>query len=106
MTQAVALSDADIREELKALNDWSYESNAIGKTYTFPSFLRGIEFVNSVAHLAERQDHHPDMDIRWTNVTIRYWTHTAKGVTTKDIAGAKEVEQIYTQLKKMYPQKS
>lgn len=103
MPQMEALKPADIEQLLTKLPEWKYdaEAEAIVRTTTFPSFLRGIEFVNAVAHLAERQDHHPDIDIRYHRVTIRYWTHRAKGVTQLDFDGAKEVEQMIGTFKKL-----
>lgn len=93
--------ESEIRGALASLPEWTFENNAIVRNVTFPNFLRGIEFVNAVAHLAERQNHHPDIDIRYTKVTVRYWTHTAKGVTPLDIEGAREVEQMIGQFKKL-----
>jgi 4a-hydroxytetrahydrobiopterin dehydratase len=96
-----AMSEPEIREALKPLPEWKHEDNAIVRTTTFVSFLRVIEFINAVAHLAERQNHHPDIDIRYHRVIIRYWTHRAKGVTHLDFEGAKEVEQLISQFKKL-----
>ncbi len=100
MTTASLLSDDEIRQALSALPQWTYENNALVRSEAFPNFLRGIEFVNAVAHLAERQDHHPDLDIRYTRVTVRYWTHTAQGVTPLDVAGATETEKLVAHFKK------
>jgi 4a-hydroxytetrahydrobiopterin dehydratase len=82
------------------LPEWKHEENKLVRTITFPSFMRAIQFVNAVAHLAERQDHHPDIHVEYHRVTIRYWTHTAKGVTDLDFTGAKEVEAMIAPFKK------
>jgi len=82
------------------LPEWKNEDNKLVRTTTFPSFMRAIQFVNAVAHLAERQDHHPDIHVQYHRVTIRYWTHTAKGVTDLDFSGAKEVEAMIALFKK------
>ena len=100
MPTVEALTEPAIQEALKTLPGWSLENNAIVRTVKFDSFLWAIQFVNAVAHLAERQNHHPDLDIRYTTVTVRYWTHTAKGVTLLDFDGAKEVESLLQQFKK------
>lgn len=101
MSSPTLLSQQDIREHLKTLSEWSLENNKIVRHFQCDSFLRGIEFINAVAHLAERQNHHPDIDIRYTQITVRYWTHSANGLTALDIAGANEVQHIYNQFKKL-----
>lgn len=50
----------------------------------FPSFREAIAFVDRLADLAEEANHHPDIDIRYRRVTVRWWTHTAGGVTDRD----------------------
>lgn len=95
------MSSQAIQDALKQLPEWQYQDNAITRNIEFPNFLRGIEFVNAVAHLAERQNHHPDIMIHYRNVTLRYWTHTANGVTQLDFDGAKEVDQLMSQFKKL-----
>jgi 4a-hydroxytetrahydrobiopterin dehydratase len=50
----------------------------------FPSFREAIAFVDRLADLAEEANHHPDVDIRYRRVTVRWWTHTAGGITDRD----------------------
>lgn len=88
------LSETEVQQALTALPQWQVENKVLVRQVEFPSFLRGIEFINAVAHLAERQDHHPDIDIRYRKLRIAYWTHTVNGITEKDIVGAKEVETL------------
>jgi 4a-hydroxytetrahydrobiopterin dehydratase len=63
------------------------------KTYKHATFPEAIVFVNAVAHLAELANHHPDVDIRYSNITLRLTTHDSGGITAKDVALAKEVEE-------------
>ncbi len=95
------MQEAEIEAGLKALPQWQYQDNALVRTTTFPSFLTAIGFVNALAHLAERQNHHPDIQIAYHRVTLRYWTHRAKGVTPLDFQGAKEAEHWIAQFKKV-----
>lgn len=95
-----AFSDHEIQELIKTLPEWSYDQKALVRTTTFPSFLRAIAYVNAVAHLAERHDHHPDISIQYHRVTLRYWTHRAKGVTHLDFTGAIEAEALIGRFKK------
>lgn len=94
MTDLKPLTESEIRQGLEALPEWHFQDHAIVRTAKFPGFLRAIEFINAVAHLAERQDHHPDIDLRYREVTLRYWTHVAGGVTPLDFHGAKEAEAL------------
>ena len=53
-------------------------------TFTFEDFLGSLAFVNRVAELAESENHHPDIAIHYNRVTLRWWTHTAGGITDRD----------------------
>ena len=94
MPPAERLSDIAIQRELGRLPGWSRRGDALVKSYQFPTFLRGIEFVNRVARAAEAADHHPDLDIRYTKVTCTLSTHSAGGITQKDLDLAGEIERV------------
>lgn len=89
---AQPLSNADVERELGALRGWKREDGGIRKRFRHASFLDAVAFVNRVAELAESAQHHPDIDIRWRNVIIFLTTHEAGGVTTLDLALAREIE--------------
>jgi 4a-hydroxytetrahydrobiopterin dehydratase len=63
---------------------WSESEDALERTFTFESFREAIAFVNRVADLAEAENHHPDIAIHYREVTLRWWTHTAGGITDRD----------------------
>jgi 4a-hydroxytetrahydrobiopterin dehydratase len=88
------LSDIEIQAGLKQLAGWAREADAIVKRYTFKAFQDGIRFVDRVAVAADAADHHPDVDIRYTTVTMRLATHSAGGVTRKDLALAATIDQL------------
>ena len=88
------LSDIEIQRELGGLPGWSRRGAALVKTYAFKAFLEGISFVNRVADAAEKMDHHPDLDIRYTKITATLSTHSAGGITANDIALAKEMDRL------------
>lgn len=100
MTSRELLSPDAVQSALKSLPEWSLADNAIVRTVRFPEFLQSISFVNAVAHLAERQDHHPDMEIRYSEVTVKYWTHSAGGITELDLQGARETDSLAALLQK------
>jgi 4a-hydroxytetrahydrobiopterin dehydratase len=64
--------------------DWAEKDRALERTFTFSDFREALEFVNRVGELAETENHHPDIAISYKDVTLRWWTHTAGGVTDRD----------------------
>jgi 4a-hydroxytetrahydrobiopterin dehydratase len=63
---------------------WTEVDGALERTFQFDSFVEALAFVNRVGELAESEDHHPDIAINYNRVTLRWWTHTAGGVTDRD----------------------
>ena len=86
------LSDLEIRRALGSLAGWSRRGDAIVKTFSFVRFADGIAFVDAIARIADEMDHHPDIDIRYTKITFSLWTHTAKGITSRDLELASRIE--------------
>jgi 4a-hydroxytetrahydrobiopterin dehydratase len=91
---ATKLTDAELKQALAELPGWSLENGMILKKYAHNSFPEAIVFVNAVAHLAELLNHHPDVDIRYSNITVALVTHDAGGITVKDVTLAKQIEAI------------
>ena len=67
------------------------------KTYRFRTFRAGIDFVNRAAAIADRMDHHPDIDIRYTKIACSLSTHSAGGITQKDLDLAGELDSVATE---------
>lgn len=63
---------------------WTEVDGALERTFQFDSFVEALAFVNRVGELAESEDHHPDIAINYSRVTLRWWTHTAGGITDRD----------------------
>jgi 4a-hydroxytetrahydrobiopterin dehydratase len=63
---------------------WSEIDGALEREFTFDTFPVAIAFVNAVARLAERENHHPDIRISYRKVTLRWVTHSAGGITDRD----------------------
>jgi 4a-hydroxytetrahydrobiopterin dehydratase len=91
---AALLSSDDVATELAHLAGWSGDTSGIQREVTAPSFLDGIRLVDAVAQAAEDADHHPDIDIRWRTVTFRLSTHSAGGVTDKDVTLARKINDL------------
>lgn len=89
------LSQEEITRALeRELPRWSQEGDVITRSVEAPTFLRGIDLVQRVAQVAEDLDHHPDIDIRWRTVTFRLATHSAGGVTARDLRLAADIDRL------------
>jgi 4a-hydroxytetrahydrobiopterin dehydratase len=87
------LSESEITQHLETLAGWTYEDNAIQKTYKLQSFPAAIALVTHVAFLAEAANHHPDMNIRFNKVMIMLSTHDVGGVSQKDFDLAAQIDE-------------
>lgn len=87
------LSDLEIRRALTNLPGWIRKGEALHKTYSFARFADGIRFVQQIAELADSMNHHPDIDIRYTNVAFSLSSHDAGGVTQRDLDLAQAIEE-------------
>jgi len=94
MPAAPKLSDIEIQRELATLTGWTRKGESLVKTFAFPTFMAGITFVDRVAVAAEKMDHHPDLDIRYTKIAVTLSTHSAGGITGNDVALAREMEKL------------
>ena len=88
------LQDQEIQQRIKQLKGWKLEGNEIKKTVEKDDFVRAMGFVNSVALLAEKANHHPDIDIRWNKVGLALSTHSAGGLTANDFDLAEKIDQL------------
>jgi 4a-hydroxytetrahydrobiopterin dehydratase len=87
------LTEQEIADGLKPLKGWAREGNTIRKSFSFATFADGIRFVDRVAVAADAMDHHPDIDVRYTTITMVLSTHSAGGVTRKDLELAEKIER-------------
>jgi 4a-hydroxytetrahydrobiopterin dehydratase len=86
-------SKSEVLAKIKSLNGWKLEGEEIKKKFEFPTFPDAIKFVNKVADLAERADHHPDILINYRRVTFSLSTHDQGGITQKDFSLAEQIEK-------------
>jgi 4a-hydroxytetrahydrobiopterin dehydratase len=96
----VKLSDAQVESALKSLPGWKRDGDFIAKEFHFRTFPAGIRFVDAVALVAEAQEHHPDIHVIWTTVTLKITTHDEGGLTKWDIGLAKAIEADLSRAKK------
>lgn len=84
----------EIAEALTKLEGWAVEGKELVKTFKFPAYLAGIEFVSKLGHTAEAMNHHPDLLVGWRKVAVRLSTHSAGGLTNLDITLALEADKL------------
>jgi 4a-hydroxytetrahydrobiopterin dehydratase len=90
-----AYTEAEIRQKLDVeLPHWYYEDGWIRRKYKTAGWKATLMVVNTVGHLAEAAWHHPDLTVSYAFVIVKLVTHSAKGVTDKDFALAKKIEEV------------
>ena len=88
------LSDDEIESKIADLdNGWELKDGKIVKSFQFSSFMDAIEFVNEIARIAERLDHHPIITINWKSVKLSLKSFDVDAITKRDISLAKEIEK-------------
>ena len=88
------LTDGEIRDALARLDGWALQERCLVKRFPFKSYMDGIRFVEMVAVDAESRDHHPDLLVRYQDVTVFLSTHSAGGVTRLDVESAGAIEKV------------
>jgi 4a-hydroxytetrahydrobiopterin dehydratase len=88
------LSAEEILSNLAELNYWKVVNNKLLKRFQFANFEESLAFVNKIGEIAETQDHHPDITFGWGYAEIFITTHDAGGITEKDFALAKEIDNL------------
>jgi 4a-hydroxytetrahydrobiopterin dehydratase len=97
------LSDDDVRKSIAELNksSWELKDGKLVKSFQFPSFIKAIDYVNEIAIIAERLDHHPIITINWKTVKFSLKSFDVDAITNRDIVLAKEINKLEDQLKKI-----
>jgi 4a-hydroxytetrahydrobiopterin dehydratase len=88
------LDDQEIRTRLDELRGWTRDGEVIRKTYTLDSFPEAVAFVNRIAEVAQKADHHPDIDIRFDRVACSLSTHSEGGLTSRDFDLARSIDAV------------
>jgi 4a-hydroxytetrahydrobiopterin dehydratase len=91
---APRLAPDELSEQLSILAGWGYADNRIAKTFAFANYHETMAFVNAVAYIAHREDHHPDLAVGYNRCGVAYSTHDAGGVTLNDCICAAKVERL------------
>lgn len=90
-----AYTEAEVKDHLaRELPKWYYEDGWIRRKFRTEGWKGTLMVVNAVGHLAEAAWHHPDLTVSYAFVIVKLITHTAKGVTDKDFALARKIEEV------------
>ena len=86
----------NIEENLKYLSGWAYnpQTKSIQKEFLFKSYLKTIGFVNAVAWIANKENHHPDLEVSFNKCVVKLTTHDAGGLSEKDFTVAQAIESL------------
>lgn len=80
---------------LNQLDDWAQYDHLIGKTFEFKNYYQTMAFVNAVAWLSHREDHHPDMTVGYNKCHVEYTTHAINGLSENDFICAAKVDALF-----------
>jgi 4a-hydroxytetrahydrobiopterin dehydratase len=94
MSRRSLLTDAQLAAGLQRLPGGRRQGDAIHRSLTLADFAAAMAFVNSVAGLAEAEDHHPDIRISWNRVELELSTHSAGGITQRDLDLAAGIDAL------------
>ena len=90
-----ALDDAAARELLAGIDGWLLTVEKIEKTFRFRNHHETMAFVNAVAWISHREDHHPELTVGYADCRVRYWTHAIGGLSENDFICAAKVDRLF-----------
>lgn len=94
------LQPAQVQLAMTTLTGWALDTHTqhhtpcLSKSWTLPSFEAAVARFNQIAQLAQVQDHHPEVLSSYTQLQVRIWTHDVAGLTHKDFALARAIDQL------------
>jgi len=91
-----ALDRREADKYLRQTPGWTLnpDTTGISRTFTFKNFYETMAFANAVAWIADREDHHPEIDLSYKRCVVRYSTHAVKGLSTNDFICAAKVNDL------------
>jgi 4a-hydroxytetrahydrobiopterin dehydratase len=88
------MSDADIQANLARVTGWALQAGALEKTFRFANYHQTMAFVNAVAWIAHREDHHPELRVTYDRCVARFDTHSVGGISINDFICAAQVDAL------------
>ncbi|QDU79890.1 Putative pterin-4-alpha-carbinolamine dehydratase [Polystyrenella longa] len=92
MADKEVLTEEQIAEHLKKIPEWKLQEGWITRVYKTPGFPHTLLVANTIGYMAEAADHHPDLELGYARAKVKLQTHSAKGITMKDIELATQIE--------------
>ena len=92
---APRLNADELDRHMETLASWTLEGDRIEKTFSFANYYETMAFVNALAWISHREDHHPDLAVHYNRCAVSYSTHSAGGVTINDVICAAKAERLY-----------
>ncbi|HXF79323.1 MAG TPA: 4a-hydroxytetrahydrobiopterin dehydratase [Usitatibacter sp.] len=89
------LTPEQVRPMLKGLQGWALDGKAIAKTFKFGNYYETMAFVNAAAWVSHREDHHPDMLVKWGECRVSYSTHAIDGLSENDFICAAKLDALF-----------
>lgn len=89
-----ALAESQSRRLLASLNGWQTDGKEISRTFAFKNYYETMAFVNAVAYVSHREDHHPDLLVGYNKCVVRYSTHSVGGLSENDFICAAKVDAL------------
>ena len=90
------LGEREVANLMKQLEGWHHGQNTIEKTYAFRDYYQTMAFVNAVAWLSHREDHHPDLSVGFKHCRVEYTTHAIGGLSENDFICAAKVDALFS----------
>ena len=91
-----ALEQTEIDRLLEGLDGWEHSGGELAKTYQFKDYYETIAFVNAIAWVSHRENHHPDLDVAYRQCRVRYSTHAIGGLSENDFICAAKIDALRT----------
>jgi 4a-hydroxytetrahydrobiopterin dehydratase len=90
------LDSAALQEAMRKLTDWQLadDQKSFSRVFEFKNFYKTMAFVNAVAWIANREDHHPDLEVGYSRCKVTYSTHSAGGITDNDLICAAAIDKL------------
>ncbi len=88
------LTREEAEKFLKQIEGWSLHDNTIDKTFKFKNYYETMAFVNTVAWVSHREDHHPDLSVGYSKCRVEYSTHAIGGLSENDFICAAKVDAL------------
>ncbi len=89
------LTAEEANKLMQQLEGWSLMTNKISKTFEFKNYYQTMAFVNAVAWLSHRENHHPDMTVGYNKCHIEYMTHAINGLSENDFICAAKIDWLF-----------